>query len=66
MKIICELTCNILIALAIYTIISILWYAAEMKLYGTSQQSMIDCLANVYISRGLSDKLFSVVLGGKE
>ena len=66
MKTICVLICDILIAFAIYIIISILWYAAEMALYGTSQQSIIDSFVNVYISTGLSEKLFSASLGGKE
>lgn len=66
MKTICEILCYWLIFVAILTMIIVLWYATEMALYGTSQQSIIDTFASVYISMNLSSKLISVVLGGKE
>lgn len=38
-------------------IIAFIWAFAEVILYGTSQQSIVDSIATVYIASILADKL---------
>ena len=43
----------------VYLIISILWRMAEVKLYGFTQESIIDSMAAIVLSLGIEEWLFS-------
>lgn len=43
----------------VFLIISILWRMAEVKLYGFTQESIIDSMAAIVLSLGIEEWLFS-------
>lgn len=43
----------------VFLIISMLWRMAEVKLYGFTQESIIDSMAAIVLSLGIEEWLFS-------
>ena len=53
------LTVRFCCCVGVFLIISILWRMAEVKLYGFTQESIIDSMAAIVLSLGIEEWLFS-------